>query len=157
MEIKLYEEKYKDQVVKLIFDIQEIELGHQSKSGRPDTKNIPEFYQKSNRENFWLAVDENDNVVGTIGLTDCKNGNGELHRMHVRQDMRRQKIATKLLFELLSFAKQKKYKAIYLSTADEPGAKHSFYKNNGFEKVESAPEEIDHPSHPNVFYKLEIK
>ena len=157
MKIITYTDKYKEQVIKLIFDIAEIELGHHSQSGRADIKNIPEFYQRNECENFWLAIDGKNNVVGTVALSDRKNGNGELQRMYVRQDMRRQGIATALLEELLNFARQKKYKTIYLTTFDEPGAKHYFYQNNGFKKTESAPEEIDHPSHPYVFYKLEIK
>ena len=157
MKIITYRDKYKDQVIKLIFDIAEIEQGHHSKSGRPDIKNIPEFYQKSDRENFWVAVDEKDNVVGTIGLTDCKNENGELQRMYVRQDLRRQGIATKLLTELLSFAKEKQYKAIYLTTVDEPGAKHSFYMNNGFKRVKFLPDGVTYSAKDSIFYKLEIK
>ena len=157
MEIKSYEEKYKERVIKLIFDIAEIELGHHSKSGRPDIKNIPEFYQKNGKNNFWVAVDEDDNLVGTIGITDCKNGNGELQRMYVRQDMRRQGIATKLLAELLSFAKEKQYRAIYLTTVDEPGAKHSFYKDSGFEITKFLPKEVKYSSKDSVFYKLEIE
>lgn len=157
MKIITYKDKYKDQVIKLIFDIAEIELRRHSKSGRPDLKNIPEFYQKSDRENFWVAVDEKDDVVGTVGLTDCKNENGELQRMYVRQDLRRQGIATKLLTELLDFAKEKQYKEIYLTTVDEPGAKHSFYKNNGFKITKFLPKEVKYPSKDSVFYKLEIK
>ena len=156
IKIVVYSDKYKEAVQKLIFDIAEIELGRHSKSGRPDIKNIPEFYQRNERENFWLAIDENDNVVGTIALSDRKKGNGELQRMYVRQDMRRRGIATKLLEALLSFARAKKYKAIYLTTVNEPGAKHYFYKNNGFKITESLPEEIK-PSKDSMFYKLKIK
>ena len=50
MKIITYADKYKEQVGKLIFDVQEIELGHHSKSGRPDIKNIPAYYQKTNKE-----------------------------------------------------------------------------------------------------------
>ena len=157
MKIITYADKYKEQVGKLIFDVQEIELGHHSKSGRPDIKNIPAYYQKTNSENFWLAIDENDEVVGTIGLNDCKNGNGELQRMCVRKDVRRQGIATKLLAELLKFAKEKLYKTIYLTTVNEPGAKHDFYKNNGFTITDFLPKEITYSSKDSLFYKLEIE
>lgn len=153
-----YADKYKKRVVDLIFGILENEFGRYSKSGRPDVKNIPEFYQKDEKNNFWIAVDENDNVVGTIALENLNGGCGNLRRLYVKKELRGTGLAKELLSVLLRFAKEKQYKQIFLSTWDEAIAANKFYLKNGFKRISKLPEEIAwDPGHDNVFYKLELK
>lgn len=63
-EVKEYSDEYKKQIIDLINDVYENELGWHSKSGRPDLEKIPEMYQRGDG-NFWVAVD-NGRVIGTM-------------------------------------------------------------------------------------------
>ncbi len=155
--IIIYTNKYREQVIKLIFDVLEGEFGHQSKSGRPDIQDIPEFYQADQKSNFWVAVNEKEEVIGTIGLSDCKNNKGYVSRLIVKKDERRKGMGKLLLDTLLNFAKSREYEEIYLSTSEDMEAANSFYVKNGFQLIESFPEEVmNRSSWDNKFYKLKL-
>ena len=155
MHIITYSDKYKEQTIKLIFDILENEFGRHSKSGRPDLFNIPKVYQ-TGKGNFWLAI-EKENVVGAIGLRYHGDGRGYLERFYVAKGLRRQGLGSKLFSALLRFAKKNKYKKIYLATWDATTAANNFYIKNGFKRIESFPEDLLPPSsHDNVFYEIEM-
>ncbi len=158
MKIVPFEEKHKEQVRNLIFDVLEGEFGHHSKSGRPDVKNISEHYQKDSKSNFWVALDENDSVVGTIALSNLNENIGNLRRLYVKTEMRGQGIAGKLFSVLLDFAKGHGYKEIYLSTWETATDALRFYEKHDFERISQLPEKIAWTAgSDNVFYKLEIK
>lgn len=154
-EIVEYTDEYKDEVIKLIFEIAENELGHHSKSGRPDLYNIPEVYQKG-KGNFWVAT-ENGHVVGTIALREMQNERGDLWRFYVRKDLRRMGIGKKLFSALLEFAKENNYKEIFLSTQQEQAAANKFYTKNGFKEVESLPKDFSTSPNDKVFYELDLE
>jgi ribosomal protein S18 acetylase RimI-like enzyme len=155
MHITAYSDKYKEQTIKLIFDILENEFGRHSKSGRPDLFNIPKVYQTGSG-NFWLAI-EKEKVVGTIGLHYHGDGRGYLERFYVAKELRRKGVGSKLFLTLLKFAKKSKYKKIYLSTWDGTPAANNFYIKNGFKRIEALPKDLlPQSSHDNVFYEMEL-
>jgi len=156
MEIVVYEDKFKNGVVELVNNIQENEFGSHSVSGRPDLKNIPEFYQKNNG-NFWVAL-EGKEVVGAIGLSDFHNGFGELRRFYVKKDLRRQGVGKKLFDILMQFAKEKNYKTIFLATHSDPNhiPANNFYLKNGFERTIDYIPGIPAPTKDNTFYKMNL-
>ncbi len=151
----MYSEKYKDHVISLIMDILENEFGHHSKSGRPDLHKIPEVYQKNNG-NFWIAINDDKNVIGTIALSNYGNGKGYLQRFFVKKELRRKGIGGKLLNVLLDFAKGKNYKDIFLSTWNNMSG-NNFYIKSGFRRIDFLPKEIPHSSSDNVFYTLKLQ
>lgn len=158
MEIIEYQDKYKEQVIDLIFGIFEKEFNSPSKAGRPDIKNIPEYYQKNERSHFWVAVDENDNVIGTIGIYNLNDVCAGLRRLYVKKEFRGKGVAKELFSTLIKFAKEKGYKEIYLSTWDAAIAANKFYLKNGFERIPEWPKEIARDlGTDNRFYKLELK
>ena len=89
-------------------------------------------------------------------MSDYGSGTGYLERFFVKKELRRQGIGRKLLGVLLDFVKENNYKEIFLSTWDNMVSGSSFYLKNGFERIESLPEEIPHSSGDNVFYKLKL-
>jgi RimJ/RimL family protein N-acetyltransferase len=158
MKIQSYSDEYKNQVIELVFDILENEFGHHSKNGRPDVKNISKFYQKDKNNNFWIAIDENNNIVGTIAIFDLGEGWGNLRRLYVKKEFRKMGLAQDLFSAFLKFAKDKKYNRIFLSTWNEAIAAQKFYKKNGFVKIKSLPERILWTtSKDTIFYELELK
>lgn len=155
IEILPYSDKYKEQTIEMVFDILENEFGHHSKSGRPDLRDIPNYYQK-NKGNFWLAT-EDGNIMGTIALSNCGDARGFLERFYVKKDLRRKGIGGKLFSALLDFARGNGYKIICLSTWEDTVAAKNFYTKNGFLRIEFLPNDISSRSgNDNLFYKLEL-
>jgi hypothetical protein len=67
MEIMTYQEKYKDQIINLILDIQNNEAKiNLSLDEQPDLKDITSCYENGGGE-FWIAVDDGT-VIGTLAL-----------------------------------------------------------------------------------------
>lgn len=126
MKIIEYQDKYRDQVIKLIFGILENEFKHYSKSSRPDIKNIPDFYQGDEKSNFWVALDENGNVIGTVALKKLNDECANFRRFYVKKERRGTGVAKELFSEMLRFAKEKQYKTLFLSTWEDTTAAQNF-------------------------------
>ena len=154
-EVIEYSNEYKDQVLRLINDIAENKFGHHSKIGRPDLEKIEEAYQ-TDKGNFWVALEEN-NVVGTVALKDMGDNRGGLRRLYVKKDLRKSGIGKKLFSNLLAFARNNAYEKLFLSTGKNNEVASRFYIENGFERVESLPEDFPHSSNLSIFFALDIK
>ncbi|MER1986184.1 MAG: GNAT family N-acetyltransferase [Solibacillus sp.] len=143
MEIRVYEDKFQQQVVDLILSIQQQEYNIQiTKEDQPDLLDISSFYQRGNGE-FWVALHE-DLVVGTISLLDIGNGQLALRKMFVNKNYRgpSHKVAQQLLNVALTHARVTAVNEIYLGTTPEFKAAQRFYEKNGFQSIlkEQLPE-----------------
>lgn len=152
MEIIEYQDKYKEAVRELIFEITEKEFGHHSKRGRPDLSNIKEVYQNG-KGNFWIAL-EKSRLVGTIGLRELSPGVGYFTRFYVDKNYRRTGIGSRLFFTMIEFAKKNNYKKIILTTSSDQEAAIKFYSKMGLKRVYSPPAELPHPPTDDVFYEI---
>lgn len=157
--IKTYQDKYQEQVIALISDIQQKEFNITiTPDQQPDLKNISNFYQ--NTGNFWVALDEGS-VVGTIALLNIKNNNAALRKMFVHRDYRgKEKGIAKILLEtLLQWAKINNIKNIYLGTTPAFLAAHRFYEKNGFIEIpqENLPAEFPIMSVDKKFYRFTLE
>ncbi len=133
IKIATYTDKYKQDVINLIVNIQQNEFSIPIKSSdQPDLNNIPNFYQ-TDRGNFWVAL-HNDAVVGTISLLDIDNNQAVLRKMFVDKNFRGTHFNTAhlLLKTLLDWAYENNFKEIYLGTTSKFLAAHRFYEKNGF-------------------------
>lgn len=95
MTIKLYEEKYKDNLISMVWQAKEA-LGRVP-SVNPDLFDVKgNYFDKGT--SFWIAVDDSDNVVGCIGysMADCPS-EAFLHRLYVKASKKRKGIGTALL------------------------------------------------------------
>jgi len=158
IEITEYSGQYKEQIVRLINDVYENEIGQHSESGRPDLDKISEVYQKENG-NFWVALD-GEKVIGTIGLINQGEQRASLHRFCVAKRFRGKGVSNRLFSTFLGFAYDKDYEKIFLSTWAGAKAANKFYTKNGFKRIEFLPEDLSHRSyfvHDKVFYGLDLK
>ncbi|MCI3937184.1 GNAT family N-acetyltransferase [Chryseobacterium aahli] len=133
MIIEQYTDKYKNEVVKLIVDIQRQEFGVDlTVENQPDLQKIPTYYQIGNG-NFWIAKNENG-VIGTISLLDIGNNQGALRKMFVAKNYRGKDfgIGQKLLETLIFWANEKGIKEIFLGTTAQFIGAQKFYEKNGF-------------------------
>jgi len=157
--IEIYKEWYKDQVTKLILDIQQNEFRIPvTIHDQPDLLNIQDFYSKG-KGNFWVAAD-GENVVGTIGLIDIDNGQSALRKMFVHKDYRgkEKRVGQLLLDNVVIWCRKKEINEIYLGTIDILVAAQQFYLKNGFVEVEKKSLPVNFPVMrvDNRFFKLWI-
>ncbi|MEQ1554901.1 MAG: GNAT family N-acetyltransferase [Ferruginibacter sp.] len=160
MQIQPYSEKYKEDIVSLILDIQNNEFKVPiTLKEQQDLLDIEAFYLKKNG-GFWLATD-NDKLIGTIALIDIGNGQGALRKMFVHADYRgKEKLTGQLLLNyLINWCLHKNIKEIYLGTVEQLYAAKKFYIKNGFQKIEKSllPSNFPIMQVDTEFFKLKIK
>lgn len=148
VEIREYSDSYQQQVIELILNIQQNEFHVPiTINDQPDLLTIPSFYQNEKTGpgtaggNFWIAIHEGK-VVGTIALLGFSDDQAALRKMFVTKDFRGKEFGTaqRLLDSLLTWAKGKSIREIYLGTLSHMLAAQSFYRRNGF--VEIRKEEL---------------
>jgi len=131
-----FEDKYQDQVIDLILNIQQNEFHIPiTAKDQPDLNDIPGFYRNGNG-NFWIAL-ENNNVTGTISLKDIGENELALRKMFVKKECRGNNPGTakQLLDAALAWAKKRKVSTIYLGTTEKFLAAHRFYEKNDFIEI----------------------
>lgn len=129
-------------VVDLVTTIQQLEFKIPiAYADQPDLHDIPAFYRRQNRGEFWVAR-AGGRVVGTIALIDIGNGQGALRKMFVARDWRdaARAVAADLLGTLEADALRRGLAELLLGTTAQFTAAHRFYGKNGF--VEIAPDRL---------------
>ncbi len=91
------------------------------------------YFNKS--YNFWYAVNEEGEIVGSIGLSKIDERNGELKKLFVAQPYRGKGIAQELMKELVRAAEKHGFTHLYLSTVDVLKGAAKFYEKCGFQKI----------------------
>ena len=153
---------YEKQVIELIVGIQSGEFGVKiTAEDQPDLKKIASFYQCGNG-NFWIALAENQ-VLGTISLTDIGDHQVGLRKMFVKQEYRGQphNIGQSLLDTALNWCYDKNIKQVFLGTVLHYYSAHRFYEKNGFKRLEkeALPKAFHLMDADKLFYwkNLEVK
>lgn len=95
MTIKVYEESYRDDLIFMVLQAKDA-LGRKP-TINPDLLDIQSNYFDRG-DMFWVAVDEDDRVVGCVGYSHMP-GSAEafLHRLYVKVSEKRKGIGTALL------------------------------------------------------------
>ena len=155
-----YEPHHRDQIVNLILTIQQIEFQVPiTIADQPDLLVIDEFYQQRNG-NFWVALNTDSQVVGTIALIDNGEKFGTIRKMFVRADARGKEggVAAALFQTLEQKAIQNKMSALYLGTVQKLKASHRFYSKNGFVEIPKADLPNNYPLMlvDTMFFKKEL-
>lgn len=155
MEIMTYQEKYKEQIIDLILDIQNNEAKiNLTLDEQPDLKDIKSCYEKDGGE-FWIAVD-NGKVIGTLALMNKGDGNAVLKKGFVRADYRKQGILGKLYDELLEFANSKNMHVFVFDTPSVATNCHNFFEKRGYRRIskDDIPFDYDFPDRDSYVYMM---
>ena len=158
MQIITYQEKYRQQIIDLILDIQNNEAKiNLSLEEQPDLLDIPSCYEKDGGE-FWLAV-EGDTVIGTLALMNKGNGNAVLKKGFVRADYRKQGILGKLYATLQEFAKEHDLTTFVFDTPSVATNCHSFFEKRGYRRITKAelPFPYEYPDRDSYLYMMQIE
>lgn len=135
MIIKPYEEKYKEDLLAMVWQAKEA-LGR-TPSINPDLYDIKSNYFDKGTA-FWVAIDDNDGVVGCIGYSLTDNPNEAfLHRLYVKASEKRKGIGIVLLKTAEVEMKQKGI-SVALVHLGEPKEQwfesYHFYPKHGYQE-----------------------
>ncbi|MCX6724009.1 MAG: GNAT family N-acetyltransferase [Candidatus Staskawiczbacteria bacterium] len=155
--ITTYTDEYKEGVLrfydKLRNEFRDVDLGQ---SGQGPNKANQEIGKKSENSDFWVATNDENEVVGTAGLDDCGNGIGYFRSLYVDKSLRGKGVAKELLSATVSFAKEKKYKVIFAATMPKNTGVHKFNIKNGFRKIDVPPANSEKFRPGTVFFEMDL-
>ena len=137
MKIIPYEEKYRDDLIFMILQAKDA-LGRKP-SINGDLLDIKSNYFDQG-DMFWLAIDENDRVIGSVGYSKIENTNEAfIHRLYVKASKKHKGIGTTLL-QVAENEMIKQGIAVSLVHLGEPKEQwfesYSFYPKHGYCKYE---------------------
>lgn len=155
-----FDMQYTEQIIDLILNIQVKEFGVKiTRHEQPDLEIIPSFYQV-NKGGFWIAVNDNYEVIGSIGLINIGNAQAALRKMFVKDGYRGKElcIAQKLLDCLIEHCNNQGINHIFLGTTLLYHAAHRFYEKNNFVELTKSnlPPNFPIMGVDTKFYTLDI-
>ena len=133
MVIKLYEEKYRDDLIFMVLQAKDA-LGRRP-TINPDLLDIKANYFDCG-ELFWVAINEEDRVVGCIGYSKTENPEEAfLHRLFVKASEKHKGIGTQLLQTAENEMRKRGITAslVHLGEPKEQWFEsYAFYPKNGY-------------------------
>ncbi len=125
-----YNDKYKKETNDFIISIYVNEFGYKEARNELETSDYIEYINCNG--NFWIALDNDNKIIGTIGIEYVNNDETYLKKLYVLKEYRGTGLAKELLNEVIQFSRKKGFKRIYLSTYGKLERANSFYLKNGF-------------------------
>lgn len=115
-QIKEFEERYNKKVNDFVISIYVDEYGFEEhKIGIEKEDNS--IYAKVGG-NFWIAVDEKDEIIGTIAVYKHSDSDIEIKRLYVRKDYRGEGLSKALYEKVMELCRENSFKKIFLGTYD---------------------------------------
>ncbi|MCM1164417.1 MAG: GNAT family N-acetyltransferase [Lachnospiraceae bacterium] len=137
MNIRIYDEQYRDDLIFMVLQAKDA-LGRKP-SLNEDLLDINTHYIDGG-DCFWLAIDDNDRVIGCIGFSRGE-GTSEafLHRLYVKYSEKRKGIGTSLLRVAEASMREKgiSIAKVHLGAPKEQWFEsYEFYLKNGYKEYE---------------------
>lgn len=130
-----YDDKYRDDMIFMILQAKD-SLGIVPTINE-DLLNINDVYMNSGNK-FWLAIDNNNRVIGSIGYLRIANTNEAfIHRFYIKVGYKRKGIGTKLLKTLEIEMKKSgiEYARVHLGFPQKNWFEsYIFYPKHGYKK-----------------------
>ena len=123
----IYETKVKDLITDIF--IEEFEFEQYRDSVR-NVNIMKEYHLKGG--NYWIALDLEDNVIGTIGAKNHGKNTLEVKNVYVKKEFRGLGVSQHLLDVLEEFAIEKGFYNLFLGTYDKLERAIGFYQKNNF-------------------------
>ncbi len=123
--IRSYEESYNKAINDFIISIYVEEFGFEEHREEIEKHNN-EIYKKSDGE-LWIALNEKNEIVGTIALLKHSDDNVELKKFYVRKDYRGQGVSKALYEKAMDMCKESGFKRIFLGTYERLETAIQFY------------------------------
>ena len=134
MQIIKFELKYRDDLIFMILEAKNA-LGRVPGLNEDLLDIQKNYFDKGDM--FWIALDENNRVIGSIGYNSVENTDDVvLHRLFVKYNMKHQGIGTSLLFHAEEYLKSigKKKIIIHLGDKEHFFESWNFYPKHGYKE-----------------------
>ena len=132
--IKQYDDYYRDDMIFMVLSAKD--ALKKIPSINPDLLDIKANYIDKG-DMFWIALGENNRVIGCVGYETIKPLEARIHRLYIKPELKRQGIGSALLETLVKYVKEKGYNKLSIHTGDEKYWESKlFYKAKGFIEVE---------------------
>lgn len=133
MIIKPYEDKYRDDLIFMVLQAKDA-LGRKPTINEDLLDIITNYFERGDM--FWVAVDEDDRVIGCVGYSRTDNlSEAFLHRLFVKASQKRSGIGTALLQTAEEYMRNKGI-TVSLVHLGEPKEQwfesYSFYPKHGY-------------------------
>ena len=133
MIIKPYEEKYRDDLIFMVLQAKDA-LGRKPTINEDLLDIRANYFERGDM--FWVAVDEDDRVIGCVGYSRTENlSEAFLHRLFVKASQKRSGIGTALLKTAEEYMRNKGI-TVSLVHLGEPKEQwfesYSFYPKHGY-------------------------
>ncbi|MCH5260666.1 MAG: GNAT family N-acetyltransferase [Lachnospiraceae bacterium] len=128
-----YNEKYRDDMIFMVLEAKNA-LGRIPRLNE-DLLDIQKNYLDIG-DMFWLAIDEDNRVIGCIGYNSIPGTNEvKLHRLYVKAARKRQGIGTRLLHTAELHLQKRGKNAVYVHLGGKDYFEsHSFYPKHGYKE-----------------------
>ncbi|SAL22515.1 Acetyltransferase (GNAT) family protein [Caballeronia choica] len=154
-----YRPEFRDGVIDLILKIQNVEANLDiSLDQQPDLLDIESSYLRTGG-GFWVALNQQGQVIGTIALKLETESVAVLKKFFVAKEHRGAAtgIASALFETLRAFADSRSVKTIILDTPSSSRRSHAFYIKSGFRQIDKseAPIQYDYPDRDSLLFRLD--
>lgn len=139
--IKEFEDRYNDEVNNFIISVFVEEYGFEQFRKGLQEQNNNEYINKGG--NLWIALNEDDEIVGTIALKKHNDAEAELKKLYVRKDYRGTGLSKELYSKVMEESKINDYNRIFLGTYDKLESAIHFYLKRGFTQIDNLNNEED--------------
>ena len=135
MKIIKYENRYRDDLIFMVLEAKNA-LGRVP-TLNDDLLDLDSFYFNRG-DMFWIALDDNDRVIGCIGCNLLSDGEAVLHRLYIKYNIKRQGLGTKLLNTAENFAREngRNVMKVHLGVRITYFESRHFYPKHGYEFID---------------------
>ena len=136
MRIIKYEKKYRDDLIFMILEAKNA-LGRVPTLNQ-DLLDLDGFYFNKG-DMFWIALDDNDRVIGSVGCNLLPDDEAVLHRLYIKYNLKRQGLGTEMLDVAENFAGKNGRKVMKVHLGDKVTyfESRSFYPKHGYEFIDA--------------------
>lgn len=140
IEIKRIAKKENQAIYHIIREI--LESFHLDRDGTayrdPYLNHLYEFYQTKPKGEYWI-IKKRGIVIGGVGIAPFNGLEevAELQKYYIKKDYQGNGYGALLMKKAIKYAKEQKYKKIYLETMDRLTKANSIYKSFGFKSLEN--------------------
>lgn len=121
----------------------------------PQLSNLAQFYKEKSNAKYWVAVSEQDEVVGGVGIAPYKeNEICELQKLYITPKAQGMGLSKELMKVALDFAKEH-YTYCYLETMKKLQTANLLYSKLGFQQLDKPIEGSEH-NVMDVWYTKEL-